>query len=361
MRAIIFIIAVLAITGCLPKLDQPVLIHKMTDKESEETPGLPGYAVRCEVLAEETETKPERVVGCYIGDEKNRNEAISVDQIQWTILTDNTAITTSVVPATNSLKWHAFIYFRSEDRQILTTALEHSRIVAAVDQGEATVPQTTITEKIITEPDQLQFQLVAANELSGCAEGYQIVGEELIQTEFYQDYLAPKTLGEDSWIWVKIGNSTDIFGTILPLTLPISTELAVELRSDGAYRRDASPIDQNKQEELIQAKHWLACASQEFYQELLDTYLIMIGGSGHPFCSENVYGRLFDCNGYTCGKSDPGYKNICQVPDDKINRAPSGYPYCEETFYGRQFSCGQHLCAKSDPEYKHICQIKEPS
>jgi|GEM_PF-4450220 len=90
-----------------------------------------------------------------------------------------------------------------------------------------------------------------------------------------------------------------------------------------------------------------------------------IGSSGNPLCGAIYYGELFTCNGKQCGKSDPGFQNMCEVT---ANSKPataaaqtlgvSGYPFCGATRYGAVFTCNGRQCAKSDPEFKNICEIR---
>ncbi len=91
-----------------------------------------------------------------------------------------------------------------------------------------------------------------------------------------------------------------------------------------------------------------------------------MGTSGNPLCGAVYYGDLFPCNGKQCGKSDPGYKNVCEitantkaaVPPQQASIGASGYPYCPATRYGTVFDCNGRQCAKSDPEFKNYCEIK---
>jgi regulator of replication initiation timing len=91
------------------------------------------------------------------------------------------------------------------------------------------------------------------------------------------------------------------------------------------------------------------------------------GSSGYPLCGAVYYGMEFDCNGKKCGKSDSQYKNICEItanskpssPSSSTSLGVSGYPYCPSPRYGMDFDCNNgRRCAKSDPEYKNICEIK---
>lgn len=92
------------------------------------------------------------------------------------------------------------------------------------------------------------------------------------------------------------------------------------------------------------------------------------GSSGNPFCGAVYYGIEFDCNGKKCGKSDPEYKNVCEITATSKPATPaassttlgvSGYPYCPSPRYGIDFDCANNRrCAKSDPEYKNVCEIK---
>jgi regulator of replication initiation timing len=89
-----------------------------------------------------------------------------------------------------------------------------------------------------------------------------------------------------------------------------------------------------------------------------------LGSSGFPLCGGLFYGVEFDCNGKKCGKSDPEYKNICEIT---VNSKPamgsttqngtSGYPFCGSNYYGIEFDCNGKKCGKSDTEYKNICEI----
>lgn len=92
------------------------------------------------------------------------------------------------------------------------------------------------------------------------------------------------------------------------------------------------------------------------------------GSSGFPLCGAIFYGDQFDCNGKKCGKSDSEYKNICEITATSQAAKPStantaigvsGYPFCPTPRYGIDFDCTNgRRCAKSDPEYKNICEIK---
>jgi regulator of replication initiation timing len=92
------------------------------------------------------------------------------------------------------------------------------------------------------------------------------------------------------------------------------------------------------------------------------------GSSGYPLCGALYYGIEFDCNGKKCGKSDSEYKNICEITatskaattgSSNTTLGVSGYPYCPTPRYGIDFDCTNgRRCAKSDPEYKNICEIK---
>jgi len=90
------------------------------------------------------------------------------------------------------------------------------------------------------------------------------------------------------------------------------------------------------------------------------------GGSGFPFCGSIYYGDQFDCNGKKCGKSDSAFKNICEITSTSKpfqtngnEVGLSGYPYCPAPRFGVDFNCNNgKKCAKSDPEYKNICEIR---
>lgn len=93
-----------------------------------------------------------------------------------------------------------------------------------------------------------------------------------------------------------------------------------------------------------------------------------IGSSGFPLCGALFYGVEFDCNGKKCGKSDPEYKNICEItPTSKAamgsttQNGSSGFPFCGAVYYGTEFDCNGRKCGKSDTEYKNICEITSNS
>ncbi|RYZ82926.1 MAG: hypothetical protein EOP04_21040 [Proteobacteria bacterium] len=94
------------------------------------------------------------------------------------------------------------------------------------------------------------------------------------------------------------------------------------------------------------------------------------GSSGFPLCGDTYYGEAFTCTDQKCGKSDPAYQNICELTEKSKpskgsgetggldpNIGKSGYPYCSVNTYGDTFKCGAYPCSKSDPEFKNICEI----
>lgn len=92
------------------------------------------------------------------------------------------------------------------------------------------------------------------------------------------------------------------------------------------------------------------------------------GTSGFPFCGSVYYGTVFNCNGKSCGKSDPQYVNICEItansrpaasPNAAAGAGSSGYPFCPSPRYGTDFACNNNrVCAKSDPNYVNICEVR---
>jgi hypothetical protein len=90
-----------------------------------------------------------------------------------------------------------------------------------------------------------------------------------------------------------------------------------------------------------------------------------VGASGRPYCGAHYYGCVFPCAGKACAKSDKELKQECEISRDST--APfgpshaclggSGFPYCPTRYYGTVFSCNGYRCAKSDPQYKNVCQI----
>lgn len=88
--------------------------------------------------------------------------------------------------------------------------------------------------------------------------------------------------------------------------------------------------------------------------------------SGFPLCGSTYYGTVFNCNGKNCAKSDPGYQNICELSGGsspaganqaQTGRGASGYPLCGNVYYGSVFNCNGRSCAKSDAAYQNICEL----
>ncbi len=92
-----------------------------------------------------------------------------------------------------------------------------------------------------------------------------------------------------------------------------------------------------------------------------------LGASGRPYCGANYFGCVFPCAGKACAKSDKDFKQECEIGSDStatFAAAPSNsclgasrYPYCPTKYYGTVFGCNGYRCAKSDPQFKNICQI----
>lgn len=93
------------------------------------------------------------------------------------------------------------------------------------------------------------------------------------------------------------------------------------------------------------------------------------GASGFPLCGNIYFGTVFNCNGKSCAKSDPQYKNICEIAANSkpanangaAAQTASGFPLCGATFYGTIFNCNGKACAKSDPAYQNICELTAAS
>lgn len=90
------------------------------------------------------------------------------------------------------------------------------------------------------------------------------------------------------------------------------------------------------------------------------------GASGHPYCDAAAYGSVFNCNGKLCAKSDAAFSQVCELrseglSDAQLSSAGIGgnrYPLCGSPFYGNLFGCQGKVCAKSDPQFKNLCEVR---
>jgi regulator of replication initiation timing len=156
----------------------------------------------------------------------------------------------------------------------------------------------------------------------------------------------------------------------------ISTQLKVnqDLSAEQKRALEAELAALKKQRDDLDAQLKALSDKQAATQKQLDEAKSQtpntgsFGSSGFPFCGGLFYGIEFDCNGKKCGKSDPEYKNTCEIT---VNSKPamgsttqngsSGYPFCGATYYGNEFDCNGKKCGKSDTQYKNICEITATS
>ena len=334
---------------------EPIEI-KSSDKESEESLGLPGYSLQCFTVSEESVATPKRVIGCFVGDERRRNEALKVSDIIWNIAIDKELISSIEIP-TRGNRWHVLITLSAKTIDQFRVSIAELKIEATFKKEGEDQKLEVALEQEAKKDNSIIFTSHNITNLSNCEENKTIITEELLGTDFYQDYVFPRIsiLAGDQWLWSALGNGIDYLARMTPVESEF-TNKGFEFRADSVVNLETGTP--SAEPSLDEQEAWKICADSKDYQNFVNHYLVLTGPSGFPFCPGYVYGEIFDCNGFSCGKSDPGYVNICQVNDDNIPRAPSGYPYCGETYYGIEFACGDQTCAKSDPEYKNICEIE---